>query len=555
MSNGQSRAYGPSRGISKVPPYPITAPRAPNTTDIGYTPGQDWIDSSTLSVYILAGYSSGQAGWVKTGSSAGGDVSQVTGNFGSLATPEVSGNLNVIGTGNITVSCAGNTATISDSDPGDSITAYIVGLGSTYTTIQAALDAANADGVGVIYVKPGIYTENLTLYSLCDIVSSDQSAVTNLVTIIGNHTPPASGTFKIRGCLLQAGGDIISSVAAGSTDIFIESCGINHVADGAIFNLPNWTGSLTITGSSDLSSAASSICQTASGAANLTIEGSSLGNGATPALVQNANIIGSEISCTFSVVSGGGISIVNSFFDRSLDISGSQYLFLNIVVTTSTIIGGASTGSIFGSNLQGSLTYNNNATGTISNCSIQGSAVFNATSNVTIFNSLLPAITQNSAVQLNLLNSMVYAPIAPAIGGAGLGFVYLACVTFGADKTITAPISVYAGTMYLGEINNTGVISTTGSHIIKGANNVLAFTGQAAGPAAGTATLVGGTVTVATTTVTATSRIFLTVGTLGTVVTPKSVYVPARVVGASFIITSEDATDTSQVHWLIVESF
>lgn len=67
----------------------------------------------------------------------------------------------------------------------------------------------------------------------------------------------------------------------------------------------------------------------------------------------------------------------------------------------------------------------------------------------------------------------------------------------------------------------------------------------------GTATLVGGTITVNNTKVTANSRIFLTIqaagGTLG------SVYISARVAGTSFTITSSSALDTSAVAWFIIE--
>ncbi len=70
----------------------------------------------------------------------------------------------------------------------------------------------------------------------------------------------------------------------------------------------------------------------------------------------------------------------------------------------------------------------------------------------------------------------------------------------------------------------------------------------------GTSVLVGGTVTVANTSVTANSRIFITVQVLGTVVVPTAVAVTAKVVNTSFTITSANATDTSTVAWMIVES-
>jgi hypothetical protein len=68
----------------------------------------------------------------------------------------------------------------------------------------------------------------------------------------------------------------------------------------------------------------------------------------------------------------------------------------------------------------------------------------------------------------------------------------------------------------------------------------------------GIATLSSGTVTVNTTAVTANSRIFLTVngGTLTNVGTP---YVSARSAGTSFTITSTNASDASDVAWIIIE--
>jgi hypothetical protein len=69
----------------------------------------------------------------------------------------------------------------------------------------------------------------------------------------------------------------------------------------------------------------------------------------------------------------------------------------------------------------------------------------------------------------------------------------------------------------------------------------------------GVATLVAGTVTVSNTSVTATSRILLTVQSLGTVTAPKAIAVTARTAATSFVITSADATDTSVVAWEIFE--
>lgn len=69
----------------------------------------------------------------------------------------------------------------------------------------------------------------------------------------------------------------------------------------------------------------------------------------------------------------------------------------------------------------------------------------------------------------------------------------------------------------------------------------------------GVASLSGGSATVATTKVTASSRIYLTVQSLGTIATPVPIAVTARSAGTSFTITSSAGVDTSTVAWIIFE--
>jgi hypothetical protein len=67
----------------------------------------------------------------------------------------------------------------------------------------------------------------------------------------------------------------------------------------------------------------------------------------------------------------------------------------------------------------------------------------------------------------------------------------------------------------------------------------------------GTATLVGGTVTVSNTTVTASTRIFTSRQALGG--TAGHLSIGTVVAGTSFIINSSSGTDTSVVAWLLIE--
>lgn len=114
---------------------------------------------------------------------------------------------------------------------------------------------------------------------------------------------------------------------------------------------------------------------------------------------------------------------------------------------------------------------------------------------------------------------------------------------------VQAPGSVTAATSLTATL---GAITATNGNLVLGtAGNKLSIA-TGANASVGTATLAAGTVTVSTTAVSASSKIFVTVGTLGTVVAPQAMYVDAIVAGASFDITSADATDTSEVNWFII---
>ena len=136
-------------------------------------------------------------------------------------------------------------------------------------------------------------------------------------------------------------------------------------------------------------------------------------------------------------------------------------------------------------------------------------------------------------------------------------------VVLSIPSVFVAPGSIASTTTVTG---GTGVIATTGN-VTSTAGNLVATIGNlnlngptskinisAATPASASigtsAVLSTGTVTVATTAVTAASKIFLTRavagGTLG------NLSVGTITAGTSFTITSDGATDTSTVNWLII---
>jgi hypothetical protein len=114
--------------------------------------------------------------------------------------------------------------------------------------------------------------------------------------------------------------------------------------------------------------------------------------------------------------------------------------------------------------------------------------------------------------------------------------VYINSITASTNTTITKN---YA----LGVNGNLSLVTAGNGLSIKEGTNACS----------GVATLTAGSAVVSTNKVTANSRIQLTIQSLGTVTVPKAIGVTARTAGTSFTITSADATDTSVIHWLLIE--
>jgi hypothetical protein len=77
---------------------------------------------------------------------------------------------------------------------------------------------------------------------------------------------------------------------------------------------------------------------------------------------------------------------------------------------------------------------------------------------------------------------------------------------------------------------------------------------EGANARAGVSQLAAGSVTVPNTTVTANTRVTAFIQALGTVTAPHAIGCTAKVLGTSFTLSSDDATDTSTVYWELRES-
>lgn len=120
-----SPLYAQANGVSSSSPFvDIFLPRNPTPNDIGppYQTQKKWLNTNNGAFFILAGFTCTngeglQANWSEITGVSGIGVKTVEGNSGGFVYPSITGNLNILGSGSVTVSGnpSTNTLTISSS--------------------------------------------------------------------------------------------------------------------------------------------------------------------------------------------------------------------------------------------------------------------------------------------------------------------------------------------------------------------------------------------------------------------------------------------------------
>lgn len=222
----------------------------------------------------------------------------------------------------------------SNSDNKFGLTPFIVGTvlgdGNNYTSVQTAIDECFAAGGGVVGLRPGTYTENLTLRNNVELFGFDVDgrlpSLLSHVSIIGNHTFSVAGGFAAQ--LSQyinfscAAGDLftINATGGGQAILALKFCGCEA------FTVP---GQRIVALNADGTSA----CQFSTDNTNVNSSGScfeSLGAGSHAAFLSlgNAN---SQTADVFTHSSGSG-----SLTLEYLGANGALYIF-NGVATNGNI--------------------------------------------------------------------------------------------------------------------------------------------------------------------------------------------------------------------------
>ena len=243
MGKPRTSNYSLGAPFTQPVPQPIVASRAPTSSDISYELLQQWLDTSTGIIYMLAAVASGAATW-STVSSVAGQVNDLEGDSGT-ATP-VGGTVIIAGGTGVTTSASGQTVTISAATGSAPISLYVVDATgfSDYQTIQSAITAADGAGGGAVWVREGTYTEDLSLAGGVQVIGAT-GPFSGAVIVQGTHTPDATGNMLLANLTLTDATAILNSAAAGSGSITLENCTCT-VTNGFTLDVANWTGALTL---------------------------------------------------------------------------------------------------------------------------------------------------------------------------------------------------------------------------------------------------------------------------------------------------------------------
>jgi len=137
------------------------------------------------------------------------------------------------------------------------IVAPTLAEGANYTTIASALTAASSGQT--IFIRPGTYTENLTLKAGVNLTAFSCDGFTPNVTIVGLATFTAAGTVGISGIRLQTNSNFFLAVTGSAASIVnLENCYLNATnntgisfttsSSSAQINILNCLGNIGTTG-------------------------------------------------------------------------------------------------------------------------------------------------------------------------------------------------------------------------------------------------------------------------------------------------------------------
>ena len=305
----------------------------------------------------------------------------LTGNTGGAVGPDGAGNIDFVGIGETTVAGTPGSNLLEILSPRTAkfVVDPVADIG-THTTIQSAIDDAVSGEL--IFVRPGVYTENLTLKAGVNLFT-DGSAI-----IVGEMTANYAGTVRLTGFILQTNGDYFL------TQTGVSNCAV--VLFNCIFNMTNANGifsdNMTQGSGIELYNCTGDIAATRTlfdfAGRTLLISGCNIGRADAS----------STATSTFSAAFPGQLLIRNSYITFPITVTdGATHFFNHTLFNTQTV----NTTALTVSNANGVVSYKN--------VYRSGTAT---------------AITINSNISSQ--NDTIVSTNATAVGGAGIfGYVLL----------------------------------------------------------------------------------------------------------------------------------
>jgi hypothetical protein len=194
-----------------------------------------------------------------------------------------------------------------------------VGLRGTFSTIQAAITAASSGQT--IFIRPGTYTENLTLKAGVNLAAYGSDQDINHVIISGTCTLTTAGTVTITGIRLQTNSaPFLAVTGTAASNVILNNCYLNCLNNTGISYTSSDTGSkITIFNclGNIATTAIAFIVSTGAGALSGGVEG---------VLIMNTKITNTGASLTTSSTSACIIRVINSFLEFQFTTSSTGAL-------------------------------------------------------------------------------------------------------------------------------------------------------------------------------------------------------------------------------------
>lgn len=209
------------QGVKAInPPDIISSKRDPNVNDTKYPIGSFWINTLTRQSFQLL---SAPGGWDLIATAVGSNIQTLTGSSGGALGP-TAGNIDIVGSNNITVPGAGSTLTITGS------------LTPSFTTVNASGDIIST--AGGLFAETGLTTATGGVTATAgDIVAT----AGNIVALAGSMLADDDIT-STNGDITASAGDIIATLG----DIITSTGVINSASTiTAGTNITSTNGNIT----------------------------------------------------------------------------------------------------------------------------------------------------------------------------------------------------------------------------------------------------------------------------------------------------------------------